>query len=304
VSAQPRYPVYIPSKGRADAPYTIRLFSNVGIDFRIVVEPSQEKAYSQHGQERLLILPEDGKGLVYARNWIKDHAVSEGYKRHWQFDDDITCMLRMYRGYRLRCPANVALAAAEDFVERYENVALAAFNSQSFLPCSAGTTKYPWPPFLLNHRCYTSFLMLNSLPNRWRQRYNEDTDMTLQVLADGWCTILFNAFMIDTPTTMTYTGGQTDIYVDDGRLHMARQLERVWPGVVSTKRRFRRPQHYINGEWRKFDNQLKRRADFDPSKLPTVDEYGMNLVEVSPTDNARLRELLQATQGEEFDGSR
>lgn len=294
MSARPRYPIYIPSKGRADRLKTAKMFDDAGVRYSVVVEPAEVAAYAAF-KERLLVLPEDGRGLVYSRNWIKDYAASTGAERHWQFDDDIQYMSRLVKKYRIRCPAGVALAVAEDFVDRYENVALASFNSEFFVPLS-GLMASQWPPFHLNARCYTCFLMMNSLPNRWRFRYNEDTDMTLQVLADGWCTVLFNAFMINTDETMTDSGGQTSIYVNDGRLRMARQLERLWPGVVTTRRRFGRPQHHVKGLWKKFDTQLKLKPGVDLASMPKVDEYGMELKAVAPVKAEELRKLLEESK--------
>jgi hypothetical protein len=271
------------------------MFDRDGVPFRIVVEPNEVKAYRPDFGDRLLVLPQNDRGLVYSRNWIKKHAVEEGHARHWQFDDDIDYFMRLYRGYRLECASNVALVTLEDFVDRYENVALGSFNSMFFMQSAHGVSRTKAPPFYLNARCYTCFLMLNSLPNKWRYRYNEDTDMSLQVLADGWCTVLFNVFLIFTKETMTQGGGQTPIYTEDGRLRMARQLERVWPGVVTTKRRFGRPQHVINGLWRKFDTPLKRRKNVDWSKLEgTTNEYGLVLKSTrNEIKSEELRKLLR-----------
>ena len=284
---RPRYPIYIPSKGRADILMTAQMFDADGVNYRVVVEPSQVELYKAF-RDRLLVLPEDSKGLVYSRNWIKQHSISEGHARHWQFDDDIRRIIRINKGHKISAASNVAICAMEDFVDRYENVALSSFNSQFFVPLDSNNA----PPFYLNMRCYTVFLMLNSLPNTWRHRFNEDTDMTLQVLADGWCTVLFNAFTIETPGTMSFKGGQTDIYVNDGRLHMARQLERVWPYVVTTKRRFKRPQHAVRDTWKKFDTPLKLKPGIDLSKMKP-NNYGMVLKETTPGKNKELRKLMK-----------
>lgn len=298
MTIQPSFPIYIPSKGRADKQYTAKMFMKDQVDFHIVIEPNEVDNYREYA-DKLLVLPKNNQGLVYSRNWIKEYSVNQGEKRHWQFDDDIEYISRLYKGYRIRCQSNVALKISEDFVERYENVALASLNAEMFIPVSKGMTlnSFKWPPFYLNQRCYTCFLMLNSLPNQWRYRYNEDTDMTLQVLADGWCTILFNAFLIATKETMLYAGGQTAIYVDDGRLQMSRQLERVWPGVVETRRRFGRPQHYIKGQWNKFDTQLIPRKDIDWDKLKKSgpNEYGLTLKQVAPEiQSDGVRKLLRS----------
>ncbi|MEE9490554.1 MAG: hypothetical protein V3V91_08975 [Thermoplasmata archaeon] len=290
-----RYPIFVPSKGRADDPKTARMFDRDGIPYRIVVQPDQVEAYEEWADRGILLtLPEDDKGLVYARNWIKDFATKEGHERHWQFDDDVIWLGKLHRGYRIQCHAGVAVAACEDFVDRYENVALASMNAQMFLICN-GTSSINIPPFYLNARCYTVFLISNSIPNRWRYRYNEDTDMTLQVLADGWCTILFNTFFMHTPGTLMNAtgaggksgGGQSGVYAGDGRLKMARELERVWPGVVKTTRRFQRPQHTVKSNWKKFDTPLVRRKD-----PPPIRRYEVSLVAVEEPKSDDMKALL------------
>jgi len=278
-----RYPIYIPSKGRADNCLTAKLFQREGVPFKLVVEPQEQADYVfNFGNGCVLTLPFSnlGQGVIPARNWIKAHATVAGYKRHWQVDDNILFTARRYKGKNIFCDSGLAYRAVEDFTDRYTNVAVAGMNYEMFIL----KEKYT-PPFYLNGRVYSCSLVLNSLPHRWRSVYNEDTDICLQVLADGWCTILVNAFMVKKMTTMTMAGGNTDdLYQDDGRLKMARSLERLWPGVVTTKRRYGRPQHVI--DWTKFDTPLQRCEDADP-----VSDYNMALVQKSEIKSASLRKL-------------
>jgi hypothetical protein len=137
------------------------------------------------------------------------------------------------------------------------------------------------PPFCLNVHVYSCTLVNHSMPYRWRLAYNDDTDLCLQALSSGWCTILLNAFLCEKIRTMVVKGGNTDqLYRGDGRLRMARALERVWPGVVTTDRRFQRPQHVVKGAWKNFDTPLKRKEGVDFENLPGVDEYGMEMKKV------------------------
>lgn len=282
----PRYPIYIPSKGRSHAPLSITMFLRESMPFHVVVEPQEVEAYSKvAGEDRVLCLPESGRGLTYSRNWIRQHAIDGGATRHWQFDDDIRYMRRVYRGHRIRMPARIAICAAEDFCDRYENVGLASFNSQFFVPSTEGSVRSAKTPFILNGRCYTVLFVNHATGLKFRGRYNEDTDMTLQTLSSGWCTILFQAFVIATPKTMSSRGGQTAIYGDDGRLKMARALERAWPGVVTTHRRFGRPQHVVAFQWKRFDTKLIRRAEHRDDEAKS-DEYGLELVARKDTEYA------------------
>ena len=89
-------------------------------------------------------------------------------------------------------------------------------------------------------------------------------------------------------------GGNTaELYQGDGRLRMARSLERVWPYVVETKRRFKRPQHHIKYSWRNFDTQLIRRNDIDWDNMKT-DEYGMQLnLQEDTIKSESLRQVVE-----------
>jgi hypothetical protein len=279
----PRYPIYIPSKGRAVECKKAVMLRSGGVPFQVVVEPQEHDLYaSRFGSECILTLPFSNLGLgsIPARNWIKDHATEEGHVRHWQLDDNIRNMARLYKGRRLQCPPSSALVICEDFTDRYENIAISGLNCQTFVV--QARTEKDIKPFVVNTRVYSCTLVLNSIPYQWRGRYNEDTDLCLQALAGGWCTVLINAVMINKQPTMTQGGGNTDqLYQGDGRLKMARSLERQWPGVVETKRRFGRPQHVVNNSWKKFDTPLIRKAD---AVIPTEpNEYEMVLKRVKPS---------------------
>lgn len=295
----PKYPIYIPSKGRSGNLKTAKALERDHVPYKVVVEPSQVQSYKEAGfGDKLLVLPQDDKGLVYSRNWITDHARSGGSLRHWQIDDDIDDFYRIVKGYRIRCSSSAALSVSENFADRYENVALLSLNSIFFVMISKGrSSKTSYPPFYVNHRCYTIILFLNALPNRWRPPNNEDTDMSLQVLADGWCTILLNAFLIDTETTMVAKGGQTEGFRMGARLKMVRALERRWPGVVTVGRRFGHPQHFIKDNWRRFDTPLKLKEEIDLSSMKEIDEHGQYLSTLLPPKSERLKKLVDSNGG-------
>jgi hypothetical protein len=295
----PRYPIYIPTKGRAESSLTARFLIRDDVPFRLVIEPQEYDAYaSRFGRDRVLVLPfaNLGQGSIPARNWIKHHATEEGYARHWQLDDNIKQIRRIYRGRRIPCAAGSALAIAEDFTDRYENIAITGLNYVMFY---YSNNKDGLPPFYLNQRIYSCSLINNAIPHQWRGRYNEDTDICLQVLADGWCTVLINAFLIEKIQTMKIKGGNTaELYQGDGRLHMARSLERMWPGVVETDRRWQRPQHVVKDSWKRFDTPLKLKPGIDLAQLQP-NEYGMSLVQVAEeVKSPRIQGLLDTWQQE------
>ena len=282
----PKYPIYIPSKGRWESPLTAKFLDADGVPFRLVVEAEEAEYYTaQFGEDRVLVLPFSDQGLIASRNWIKTHSIEEGHERHWQLDDNIRNVKRWYKGKRINCDAGPALRASEDFVDRYENIAIAGLNYETFCISPTG-------PFALNVHVYSCTLVLNSIPHRWRLVYNDDTDICLQVLADGWCTILFNVFMANKQGTMTMHGGNTEqLYQGDGRLRMSRSLERMWPGVVTTERRFNRPQHVIKHAWKRFDTPLIKKAGLVIDEAPN--EYGLKLRAIKPVKSERLRKMVE-----------
>lgn len=285
----PRYPVYIPSKGRFQKAraLTARTLIRDGVPFKLVVEPSEAEAYAaQFGEARLLVLPENGLKLVGSRNWIKAHSVASGAARHWQLDDNIRGWQRRFRRKRLPCRAGVCLRMCEDFTDRFEHVALSGLNYSMF-----AIDERP-KPFRVNVHVYSCTLVNNAMPYGWRLVYNDDTDICLQALSGGWNTILVCAFLADKVRTMNVGGGNTDsLYQGDGRLVMARSLERVWPGIVTTIRRFGRPQHWV--DWKKFRQPLRVKEGVT---IPAgVDELGLRLVQAkSRIKSDRLRGLMEA----------
>jgi hypothetical protein len=278
----PSYPVYIVSKGRAESRPTSRMLEKASVPYRIVVEPQERAAYAAViDPAKILTLPFSnlGRGSIPARNWIWEHAISEGHARHWILDDNINGLSYFTRNRRHYLRTGTGFVVMEDFVGRYENVALAGPQYDFFAPRKEPRCR----PVIFNTRIYSFILVDNALPFRWRGRYNEDTDLSLRCLKAGLCTVLFQAFLQKKAATMSMAGGNTDeLYRRDGsfdgRLEMARSLQRQHPDVVTVTRKWGRWQHHV--DYRPFrGNKLIRRPDAVIPDGP--DEYGMRLVRVS-----------------------
>jgi hypothetical protein len=106
--------------------------------------------------------------------------------------------------------------------------------------------------------------------------------MCLQALSAGWTTVLLHSFLVQKLKTMLAKGGNTQKHYKnpDGRLLMARTLERRWPGTVTVTRRWGRPQHQVASQWKHFDTPLKLKPGIDLSALAS-NEYGMELQQVA-----------------------
>lgn len=241
-----RYPVYVVSKGRADSRLTSRSLEELGIDYRIVIEPQEAEDYAEHiDAAKILTLPFSnlGQGSIPARNWIWDHAVESGARRHWILDDNIAGFARLNRNETRKIYDENPLIPVETFVDRYDNVALAGLEYRGL---GNGDKDPRKAPFRLNTRVYSCILINHALPMRWRGTYNEDTDLSLRALKDGWATVLFHAYTIGKAQTGTMGGGNADLYAGDGRRKMAESLREQHPDVVTIVEKWGRVQHLVD----------------------------------------------------------
>lgn len=273
----PKYPVYVISKGRWESRLTVKALERKNIPFHVVIEPQEYDNYaSVIDPGKIYTLPFSNLGLggIPARNWVWEHAISTGAERHWILDDNIRDFYRLTNNIKYRVDSGVTFRACEDFADRYENVAMAGMQYELFAP-----RKYKHNPFILNTRIYSCILIKNDLPYRWRGRYNEDTDLSLRALKDGWCTVLFLAFLADKVATMTMKGGNTEslykLGSEDGRLLMAKSLQEQHPDVTKITWKWGRWQHQVDYRPFKANRLIKKKDVVIPEG---VNNYGMTLV--------------------------
>jgi hypothetical protein len=283
---KPKYPIYIISKGRADTGLTYKFLEEMNQPYHIVIEKQEYKQYRKYiDKEKILVLPFSnlGQGGIPARNWVWEHAIATGSFRHWIMDDNIDGFWRSNHNRRVRVRTPALFRCHEDFIDRYENVAMSGLNYYMFCP-----DKVIKPPYELNTRIYSCILLRNDLPYRWRGRYNEDTDLSIRILKDGWCTILFMAMLAKKMPTMTMKGGNTeDLYeIENGRLLMAQSLEEQHPDIVTITRKWDRWQHQV--DYSKFkNNKLILKKDV---KIPDgINNYGMRLIKWDKEKNCAIR---------------
>jgi len=283
----PKYPIYIVSKGRADTRLTAKALEAMQVPYYIIVENQEYQDYaSVIAAHKILILPTSyqdayetcdelgsnkSKGPGPARNFAWEHSTSLGAARHWVMDDNIASFQRLNRNLMVKVSSGTIFKAAEDFVDRYENVYISGFNYDFFVQ-----SKEVHPPFIRNTRIYSCLLIQNNIPYRWRGRYNEDTDLSLRVLKDGHCTIQFNAFIQEKAQTQTLKGGNTEeFYAKEGTLPKSKMLADLHPDCAKVTWKFNRWHHYV--DYRRFKRNPLIKKDIPISQ--EVNNYGMRLVD-------------------------
>lgn len=272
----PKYPIYIISKGRWQKRQTQKILEYMNLPYKIVIEPQEFELYNKYIDEsKILVLPFSnlGQGSIPARNWVWDHAISIGAEKHWILDDNIDSFYRLNKNMKLLVTCGSIFKCAEDFVNRYTNIAISGFNYNSFI-----FKDYVGSPYYLNTRIYSCILIKNDIPYRWRGKYNEDTDLSLRVLKDGWCTLLFNCFLANKETTMRAKGGNTDeIYKQtNNRKEFAESLKEQHPDVVDVVWKFNRWHHKVNYKPFKKNKLIKCK---DLNITNDINNYGMIIKE-------------------------
>jgi hypothetical protein len=299
----PRFPIYIVSKGRwqHERRLTSRHLEQMGVPYQIVIEESEYDHYAAViDPAKILLLDQrykdtydtfddlgdtKSKGPGPARNYVWDHAVERGAKWHWVMDDNIQGFYRLHQNLKRPVGDGTMFAVMEDFTLRYMNVAIAGPNYESFIP-----RKYKFPPFTINKRIYSCNFIRNDIPYRWRGRYNEDTDLSLRVLKDGWCTIQFNAFLQNKVVTQLIAGGNTtEFYAKEGTEAKSRMVVKMHPDVARLTWKWHRIHHEV--DYRPFEkNKLVRcKGVIVPEG---VNDYGLSLKE---RESARGRKASQKT---------
>tara|TARA_Y100001949_G_scaffold165760_1_gene161796 strand:+ start:155 stop:1105 length:951 start_codon:yes stop_codon:yes gene_type:complete len=289
--------VYIVSYKRWDSRLTVKTLEKLGVPYMVIVdEPDYENYVRAVGRDKLLILPQKYKdeydtfwkdgdkttGAGAARNFAWDHSIKNGFSHHWVMDDNIQYFERLNRNLISRVESGTVLKCMEDFVLRYDNIALAGPNYEKFVKSTDAV-----PPYVLNTRIYSCLLIRNDIPFRWRGRYNEDTDLSLRVLKDGWVTVQFNAFLQEKVTTQRMKGGNMEQFYDkEGTDKKSKMLVEMHPDVAKITTKFNRIHHHV--DYRPFkDNKLKRKTGVD---IPEgINNYGMKLI-------ANVDEILNCSE--------
>lgn len=293
----PRYPIYIISKGRYESRYTAKSLDKMKVKYFIAVEEHEYEKYleainPEFGTVLKMPFSNHGKGSGPARNWIWDHSIANGHKRHWCLDDNISEWWRYHNNKRYRCESGSIFRATEDFVDRFKDVMLSGLQYKFFVVDNSAD----YHPFVLNTRLMSCILIQNDCPHRWRGKYNEDVDLSIRVLKDGYPTILMYAFLAGKMGTQTLKGGNTEEIYGDGTFEKSKMLVNLHPDVVTLVQRYDRWHHHADLTPFK-NNKLVPVDNYDEiiANLPKSDEYGMKFVRAAGTPEQKEISLKDKT---------
>jgi hypothetical protein len=245
----PKYPIYILSKGRAESRFTSKTLEEMKVPYKIVIEPQEYEQYVKHiSAEKILILPPEylnkDQGGIPARNFIWQHSIDTGHSAHWIIDDNIEGFFRWNKNKKLPLKSGICFKQIEDYFDGCENVAQCGIQYSSFYP----EISLKRPLYLANTRIYSCILQKNDvdLEERWRGKYNEDTDLSLRLLKKGYATLLFQNFLCGKKTTLSVKGGNSQIYSGDGLQKKLDSLLQQHPDVTKGTIKFSKVHHQVN----------------------------------------------------------
>jgi hypothetical protein len=294
----PKYPIYVITKGRWEKTLTIDTLEEMGIDFNICVEPDEYDNYISNpkiDKNKVIKLPENfserKQGGIPVRNFVWQHSVDNGHKKHWIIDDNIDGFYRWNENIQKRVKDGVVFRVMEDYSDMWENLGLTSCQYASFVP-GIDTGR---GAVIRNTRTYSCILINTELldkrlEERWRGTYNEDTDLTLRVLSTkDLCTANFNAILSGKQTTGTMKGGNTTTIYEFGEDKQQNakftglqkkfdELKENWGDIIkftNKKHKDGRPHHHISYT-KLFKQPLILKEGI--KREPKVNNYNMKLV--------------------------
>ena len=221
-----KYPIYIPSKQRDNHCLTAKELGFYNIDYKIVVEPQDYKLYGAvYSEKNLLLLDKNDMGLGYSRAFIKKYAEKNNEKYHWQMDDDLLFYKRV-NNKNIKFSIEKMIEEIESFVDCYSNIGIAALRNMVF----AFSLKNE---LSLNNQCCSCFLVKSNMKSQYAMDIIEDTDFSMQVLTEGFCTVIFNKLLYKNPPVNANKGGCSDGNQYDRVAEFHSNLVGKWPNAFN-----------------------------------------------------------------------
>jgi hypothetical protein len=258
--------IYIISKGRPRC-LTARTLTRIGYPGQWFIvcgnnDNTIEKYQQNWGKDKILIfdwyeevkhtdfmdnlgVEKYSSGAAPVRNATMEISRQRGEIRHWQLDDDYPAFVKFNtkrKKYdRVRDGRVLQFEMAKIALFGYE----ADLTNVGYQPTS---NTYPDQAFNFTKRVFNA----HNLPSdpdkfvRWRARMNDDTVNALDVLVGGGYEISVNYLGMGTIKTQTETGGNTDLYKDNGTVMKTAYAVMRSPKSVSLVIKFKRYHHQNN----------------------------------------------------------
>jgi len=220
----PKFPVYIVSFNRYDfCYYTVSYLEQMKVNYWLCIQKSQEKNYKKLIDDNnyiyclgLVLSVNTTQGGYKQRNKCMEHAKKNNFKKCWILDDNITGWSLQNEGEHL-INNGFCFSFIENWIENIKEPIGIFSHSYSFDIRQNQLTK----PYSVNYKNYSSLLLdidlLNKNNIKWRLKYNEDVDLTLQCLNKKLFTLSSNFITCNKLPTLSCKGGNTTSIYAEGK---------------------------------------------------------------------------------------
>lgn len=222
------FPIFIPSRGRANNCKTAELLASEGVNVCVVVEPQEAEAYKAF---TCFVLPENNRGIGYVRQYILDCARRNNLSWFWMLDDDIRSGFLVKNRLCIKSKLHEVLLSAQDIFSEVKGCAQAALEYQQF----AWSQK---EPMKMNGYCDVAVCInverTKAINYRPHMDLKEDRDFTLQILSRGYRTVRATHCAFAAPKNGSNKGGLQAEYARAGReAEASKRMVEAWPGICS-----------------------------------------------------------------------
>jgi len=216
----PKYPIYVISYKRFNKKdcLTPKFLEKMNLPYYICIRRDQKEDYKKFLTEQgwtnwtILLCNSNELGSTIQRNTCWEHSVSSGFKKFWLLDDNMEGWTYFNELKQVNINSPLCFTLLEDLIDNTNGkVGIISHNYTSDVP--DGELRNP---IQFNCKNYSSLLinteLLDPLNIKFRLLYNEDVDLTLQVLSNGLYTMGTNIFLVNKRPTNSNGGGNTEIY--------------------------------------------------------------------------------------------
>lgn len=290
----PKYPLYIVSYGRfKHCFYTVQNLEDMKLNYYLCIQNKQEQDYLDMLNDNnfkfclgILLSENTTQGGTKQRNLCIKHALDNNFKKCWILDDNIRGWYYINENISHKITNGFAFKTLEDFMENIKEPV--AIMSHSYLFDIRKNQLIP--PFSVNHKNYSSLLLdldlLIKHKIKFRLKYNEDVDLTLQALTNGLYTVGTNFIVADKSPTKTCKGGNTEtVYAGDKFMEKFNGLYDKWKNTpigqfieLVYKHTDGRPHHWVN--YNQIIKYLGLKSDITPIRKGTKQKT-FNLYKIS-----------------------
>jgi len=249
---QNRFTIYVITKGRWETNYTIKSLEKLGIkNYKVVIETQEVDKYIESGVDKEKIIPfekedKENKSGIPVRNFVWNYSIKQGEDYHWILDDNIENFYRWNRNKRTIVKSGFVFTHIEEYTMKKNNVMMSGMNYHFYNP----DIDYGRDLITKNTRIYSCILIKNDIPKleeKWRGKYNEDTDLSIRILKHGYGTLLFNNYLCGKKQSGTVKGGNKELYKDysqEGYKTKTLSLIAQHPEIVKFKKLKDHPYHH------------------------------------------------------------